>query len=77
MYTAKIINPNNTFSLGWSNGVTYVFSEEIHENDIPDDAKEYLETYLDITNKPLFTFVKKEEVVEPVVTPKVIKKAVE
>lgn len=74
MYTAKIINPNNTFSLGWSNGVTYVFSEEIHENDIPDDAKEYLETYLDITNKPLFTFVKKEEVV---VTPKVIKKAVE
>lgn len=74
MYTAKIINPNNTFSLGWSNGVTYVFSEEIHENDIPDDAKEYLETYLDITNKPLFTFVKKEEVT---VTPKVIKKAVE
>ena len=34
MYTAKIINPNNTFTLGWKEGITYVFSEENHENDM-------------------------------------------
>lgn len=79
MFTAKLNNPNNTFVLGWKEGLTFVFSEDIREVEIPDDAKEYLETYLDITNRPIFTFVKKEEIVTPIESTekKIIKKAVE
>ena len=85
-YIAKTTKKDSSSTFGWADGRTYSFTDKKPETEIPEDLKEYLEKYLDIDNKPLFTFTKAAETVleEPKTVgedsktvKKVVKKAVE
>lgn len=85
-YIAKTTKKDSSYTFGWADGQTYSFTDKKPETEIPEDLKEYLEKYLDIDNKPLFTFTKAAETVlgevktvgeDPKTVKKVVKKAVE
>ena len=85
-YIAKTTKKDSSYTFGWADGQTYRFTDKNTEVEIPEDLKEYLEGYLDIDHKPLFTFTKAAEIVSEEVKTvdedaktmkKVVKKAVE
>ena len=85
-YIAKTTKKDSSYTFGWVDGCTYSFTDKKPETEIPEDLKEYLEKYLDIDNKPLFTFTKVEETVleaaktvdeDAKTVKKVVKKAIE
>lgn len=70
---ATLVNPTGSFTLGAS-PKNLVFKEGNPSNIVTAEQKEYLETYLDDKNKPLFTFAEVADV--PVEQGKEDKKAV-
>ena len=58
-YIATLRKPSNSFVLGWK-GSKFSFSEKTPSLVVPEEVKDYLETNLDIDNRPLFIFIKNE-----------------
>ena len=58
-YIATLRKPSNSFVLGWKDS-KFSFNEKTPSLVVPEDVKEYLETYLDIDNRPLFIFSKND-----------------
>lgn len=58
-YIATLRKPSNSFVLGWK-GSKFSFNEKTPSLVVPEEVKDYLETNLDIDNRPLFIFSKND-----------------